>query len=102
MPQKVRCRAEKMTREKERHYVMIKAAMSQGDTAILNVYALNNTSAKYMERNPEEVKERRAKPVITGRPTPPSQPEKIQSCHPIPLWNTHPFHMAVGIYQHRP
>ena len=41
----------KITRDKEGHYIMIKRSVHQGDTAILNVHTPNNRVAKYIKQN---------------------------------------------------
>lgn len=97
MPHKVERRAAKITRDKERPYIMREIPKHQENTAILNISVLSNTSPKYMERNPEELKEKQTKPRLPGRQI----LSKTQSCHPT-WWNTHPFHTAMGIYEDRP
>lgn len=35
-------------RDKEGHYIMVRASVHQEDIAILNVYVLNNRTSKYI------------------------------------------------------
>ena len=43
-------RARKIIRDKEEHYIMIKASILQEDIIILNVYASNNRTSKYTKQ----------------------------------------------------
>ena len=38
----------KITRDKERHYIMIKGSIPEEDIAIVNIYALNIGAAQYI------------------------------------------------------
>ena len=48
---KVDSRTKNMTREKESHFVMIKASNHLEDTTVLNVYAPNSRVSKYAKQN---------------------------------------------------
>ena len=51
IPSKVDVRAKRTTRDKEKHYVILKVSINQEteNIAILNVCVSTNTAAKYMK-----------------------------------------------------
>ena len=53
---KVDFRTNKLTRDREGHFIMIKESLHQVDIAILHVYAPNNTAANYVKQKLIEVK----------------------------------------------
>lgn len=48
---KVDFRAKRITRDKEKHYIMLKASTNQENIAILNVCTSNNRTAECMKQN---------------------------------------------------
>lgn len=46
---KIELRAKKSTTGKEEHYLVVKRAIQEEDTTILNVYAPNNKGVKHMK-----------------------------------------------------
>lgn len=46
----------KFSRDRERHYIMIKSSILQADMVILNVHASNNTAAIQVKQKPIELK----------------------------------------------
>ena len=48
---KVDFRTENIIRDKENYFIVIKGSIHQEDTVILNIYALNNRTSKYVKQN---------------------------------------------------
>lgn len=61
---KVNFRAKKISRSREGHYIMMKGLIHQEEIAVLNVYAQNNRSAKYVNRKLIEPKEEKTNPQL--------------------------------------
>ena len=53
---KIYFRMKKITRDTERHYILIKGSSYQEDIAVLNVYVTNYKTAKYVKQKLIELK----------------------------------------------
>lgn len=58
---------EKITKDKEGHYIMKEGSIHQEDTMILTIYAPNSRVSNYMEQKLIELKEKTDKSPITVR-----------------------------------
>lgn len=61
---KAEFRARENTRDKEKHCIMIKGSILLEDKAILNVYASNNRTSKYMRQKLQGERDKSA--IIVG------------------------------------
>lgn len=57
-------RAKKITRKKERHYIMMKGSIHQEDIALLNMNGSNSRAAKYKKQKLKELKGKIDEPTI--------------------------------------
>ena len=56
IPDKIDIKIKKITRDKERHYIMIKGSIQKEDTTIVNIYAPNIGATQYIRQTLTDVK----------------------------------------------
>ena len=64
---KIDFKIKKITRDKERHYIMIKRSIQEEDIAIVNIYALNIGAPQYIRQTLTDIKgEMESNTIIVG------------------------------------